>query len=92
MNQASLKKLPVFGVYPLDTEEGCLASYGTSNWDQGVQSAHMVSKILRGYSPEDIPVETPDRVVFSVNLKKAQELGLQPSSRVLSFADQVIQP
>lgn len=92
VNRATLKKLPVFGVYPLDTEEGCLASFGTSNWDQGAQSAHIVSKILRGYSPEDIPVETPDRVVFSINLKKAQELGLQPSPRVLSLADQVIQP
>ncbi|MPN54415.1 hypothetical protein SDC9_202085 [bioreactor metagenome] len=52
----------------------------------------MVSKILRGYSPQDIPVEIPDRVVFSINLKKAQELGLSLSPGVLSFADKVIQP
>ncbi|WP_425807039.1 ABC transporter substrate-binding protein [Desulfitobacterium sp. Sab5] len=92
INRAKLSKLPVFGVYPQDTEEGCLASYGTSNREQGVQSAHMVSKILRGYKPNDIPVETPDHIVFSVNLKAAQELGIHPSPSILSLADQVIQP
>jgi len=92
VNLATPNKIPVFGVYPLDTEEGCLASYGTSNREQGVQSAHIVSKILRGYSPKDIPVETPDRLIFSVNLNQAQKLGVNPSPSVLSFADQVIQP
>lgn len=92
VNLAAAEKLPVFGVYPEDTDEGCIASYGTSNREQGVQSAHMVSKILRGYSPQDIPVEIPDRVVLSINLKKAQELGLSLSPGVLSFADKVIQP
>lgn len=85
-------KLPVFGVYPQDTEEGCLASYGTSNWSQGAQSAHIISKVLHGQSPQDIPVETPDQIVFSINLKTAQKLGVSPSFGVLSLADQVVQP
>lgn len=89
---ANPRKLPVFGVYPADTEQGCLASYGTSNREQGLQSAHIVSKILRGHSPGEIPVETPDRIIFSVNLQVAQKLGVYPSPSVLSFADQVIQP
>lgn len=92
VNHAMSSKLPVFGVYPLDTEEGCIASFGTSNQEQGIQSAHIVSKILRGYKPNDIPVETPDRIVFSVNLKVAQKLGMNLSPSVLSLADQVIQP
>jgi putative tryptophan/tyrosine transport system substrate-binding protein len=86
------RKLPVFGVYPRDTEEGCLASYGTSNWSQGEQSAHIVSKVLHGQEPQDIPVETPDQIIFSVNLKTAEKLGVTPSPGVLSFADQVVQP
>lgn len=86
------RKLPVFGVYPRDTEEGCLASYGTSNWSQGQQSARLVSKVLQGQNPKDIPIETPDQIIFSVNLKTAQRLGVSPSPGVLSFADQVVQP
>lgn len=89
---ALLRKLPVFGVYPRDTEEGCLASYGTSNRSQGQQSAHIVAKVLQGQNPKEIPVETPDRIIFSVNLKTAQKLGVSPSPGVLSFADQVVQP
>lgn len=83
-------KIPVFGVYPQDTVDGCLASYGTSNWSQGAQSANMVYKILQGQSPRKIPVETPDRIIFSVNLQTAARLGITPSQAVLSLADEVI--
>lgn len=85
-------KLPIFGVYPQDTEDGCLASYGTSYRSQGAQSAHIVSKVLHGQSPQDIPVETPDQIVFSINMNTAQKLGVSPSRSVLSLADQVVQP
>ena len=89
---ATARKLPVFGVYPEDIDEGCFAAYGTSNREQGIQSAHMVSKILRGSNASEIPIETPDRIVFSVNLQVAMRLGIQPSPSVLSFADRVVQP
>ncbi|HHY27920.1 MAG TPA: ABC transporter substrate-binding protein [Desulfitobacterium dehalogenans] len=83
-------KIPVFGVYPQDTIDGCLASYGTSNWSQGAQSANMVYKVLQGQNPRVIPVETPDRIIFSVNLKTADKLGITPSQAVLSLADEVV--
>lgn len=86
------QKIPVFGVYPRDTEEGCLASYGTSNRSQGAQSAHIVSKVLHGQNPQNLPIETPDQIIFSVNLKTAEKLGVSPSPGVLSFADQVVEP
>ena len=83
-------RIPVFGVYPQDTEDGCLASYGTSNWSQGAQSANMVYKVLQGQKPQEIPVETPDQIIFSVNLKTAAKLGITPSQAVLSLADEVV--
>lgn len=83
-------KIPVFGVYPQDTVDGCLASYGTSNWSQGDQAANMVYKVLQGQKPRDIPVETPDQIIFSVNLKTAEELRITPSQAVLSLADEVV--
>lgn len=89
---AMQKKLPVFGVYPSDTEEGCLASYGTPYKDQGSQSAQLIHKILRGQLPKDLPIETPEELVFSVNLKTAQQLGVRLTPNVLSFADRVILP
>lgn len=86
------KNIPVFGVYPGDVEQGCLASYGVSYKDQGEQSAHLITKILQGESPGDIPVETPDKLVFAVNLQTARRLGIRPAPSILSFADKVIQP
>lgn len=89
---AMQRKLPVFGVYPSDTEEGCLASYGTPYEAQGSQTAQLIHKILRGQRPKDLPVETPGELVFSVNLRTAQQLGVRLTPNVLSFADRVIQP
>lgn len=88
---ASNLKIPVFGVYPQDTIDGCLASYGTSNWNQGAQSANIVYKVLQGQNPQVIPVETPDQIIFSVNLATARRLGIAPSQAVLSLADEVVQ-
>lgn len=85
-------KLPVFGVYPSDAQKGCLASYGTSYYSQGAQSAHLVHKLLRGQNPGDIPIETPETITFSVNLKTAQTFGIEPTTEVLSFADEIIKP
>ena len=50
----------------------------------------MVYKILQGQNPGKIPVETPDRIIFSVNLQTAEQLGITPSQAVLSLADEVI--
>lgn len=92
VESALQKNIPTFGVYPEDAVQGCLASYGASFGDQGEQSAHIVAKILQGQAPGTIPIETPDRLIFSVNLKIAQRLNIHPPDSIISFADNVIQP
>lgn len=90
VEEALKLQIPVFGVYPEDTEDGCLASYGTSNWSQGAQSAVMVYKVLHGQSPGEIPVEAPNQIIFSVNLQTSSKLGITPSQAILSLADEVV--
>ncbi|EHQ91275.1 ABC-type uncharacterized transport system, periplasmic component [Desulfosporosinus youngiae DSM 17734] len=87
---ALLKGVPVFGVYPSDIERGCIASYGTSYYNQGAQTAHMVHKIIIGYSPKSIPVETAEKLSFKVNLEVARKLGISLEEAYLGFADEVI--
>ncbi|KGK88703.1 ABC transporter substrate-binding protein [Desulfosporosinus sp. HMP52] len=85
-----IKGVPVFGVYPSDAEKGCIASYGTSYYNQGAQTAHMVHKIIMGYSPKSIPVETAEKLSFTVNLEVAQKLGISLEEAYIYFADKVI--
>lgn len=92
VDSALSKGIPVFGVYPRDVDQGCLAAYGASFREQGEQSAHIVVKILQGLTPGEIPVETPDKMAFSLNLKTANRLHIHPPASILSFADNIIQP
>lgn len=87
---AHTKGLPVFGVYPSDVEKGCIASYGTSYYSQGAQSANMVLKTLMGYSPKAIPIETAEELHFMVNLEVARSLKIALEESCLCFANEVI--
>lgn len=70
-------------------EHGGLASYGTEYYAQGVQAARLVSKILRGARPGDLPVEGADKIDLAVNLKTASNLGLAVPRKILLRADTI---
>lgn len=79
--------IPVMGLYENETEDGILASYGTSYFDQGYQSARFVSLIIQGNSPADIPVEMPDNIRFIVNQKVKSELGIELNKDIIHLAE-----
>ena len=72
-------------------ETGGLLSYG-ANWP-GLfrRTADLVSKILRGAKPEDIPVEQATKFDLVVNLTTARNLGLTIPETFLLRADEVIE-
>lgn len=78
--------IPTMGPMDLEGEGGLLAAYGVSMWDQGVQSARFVVKVLRGEKPAGIPVETPDNPVLVVDSRVAERMGLTLSPVGLAFA------
>ena len=49
-----------------------------------------MDKILKGKKPADIPVEVNSQIVFAINLKAAQALGLNIAPHVLYRADKVV--
>lgn len=90
IEEANYKKLPIFGIYPSDAVKGCIAAYGTSYYEQGSQCAYLVQKLLRGQTPSEIPIETPDALHFIVNKGAAERLNLKLNPSAFSFSEKVI--
>lgn len=72
-------------------EAGAVVSYGSDEYDEGVQAARLVAKILRGAKPSDLPVEGANKIDLAVNLKTAQRLGITIPREVLIRANRVIE-
>lgn len=70
---------------------GCLASYGFELDALIGLVADQVQRILRGASSADLPIVTPTRFRFVVNLRVARDLGIEIPIALLARADEVIE-
>jgi len=88
---AARHRLPA--VYPFRsfTEIGGLLSYGNDLLDSFRRAATHADRILKGATPNELPVEAPVKFELVVNLKTAKALGLTIPPSVLLRADQVIE-
>jgi putative ABC transport system substrate-binding protein len=68
-----------------------LAGYGVSYYEAGRLSAKQVQRILTGTGPQNLPVESLNRVGLVINLKTAREIGVTIPQAVLIRADKVIE-
>lgn len=66
---------------------GGLTSYGADYYAEGFQAARLVARILRGVRPQELPVESADKLDVAVNLKTAADLGLTVPRKILLRAD-----
>lgn len=70
-------------------EAGCLMAYGASLRENYRRAATIVSRILAGTRPADLPVEQPTEFEFVVNRTTARTLGLTVAPTLLSRAEMI---
>jgi putative tryptophan/tyrosine transport system substrate-binding protein len=88
---AAAKRLPTIYGYREHVVAGGLISYGVDlRWCYR-RGAYFVDKILHGTPPGELPVEFPTKMMLSINLKTAKELGITMPPSLLGLADEVIE-
>jgi putative ABC transport system substrate-binding protein len=83
--------LPAMFTGALFTEAGGLMAFYSDDSEFKRSTATYVDRILKGAKPGDLPIETPTKVRFAINLKTARALGLTIPPAVLAQATDLIQ-
>jgi putative ABC transport system substrate-binding protein len=73
------------------TNIGGLMSYGIEYENIFRQAAVYVDRILKGAKAGDLPVQTPTKFTFVINMKTARALGVEVPTGVLLTADDYIE-
>jgi putative ABC transport system substrate-binding protein len=83
--------LPATHHWPEGARDGAFVAYGPRQVDVFRQLARPVARVLRGEDPGLLPIEQPTRVELAINLKVAQQLGINVSPSFQLRADEVIE-
>jgi putative ABC transport system substrate-binding protein len=84
-------RLPAIYQWRESVEAGGLLSYGAVLASMWRQSGVIVTRVLKGEKPADLPVEQPAKFELVVNAKTALSLGLAIPPNILVRADEVIE-
>jgi len=87
---AKKHQLPATSMFRPFAEAGGLFAYGPDIPATMDRVAVLLSKVLNGAKPGDIPIERPVKFEFIVNRKAAKALGVTIPDILLSRADEVI--
>jgi putative ABC transport system substrate-binding protein len=87
---AARYRLPVVYPFRFFVELGGLLSYGNDLLDSFQRAATYADRILKGATPNELPVQAPVKFELVINLKTAKGLGLTVPQSLLVTADEVI--
>jgi putative ABC transport system substrate-binding protein len=72
-------------------QAGGVASYGVDYYAEGLQTARLVAKLLRGARPVDLPVEGVNKIEMAINRKTLKAFGVTVSPALAVRADRVFE-
>jgi len=84
-------KLPVASGNADFAKDGGLMQYNIASGEVPYLTANYVSRILRGQSPAELPVQQATKTNLILNLKTAKVLGLPLPATLLASADDVVE-
>jgi putative ABC transport system substrate-binding protein len=87
---ATKERLPATSFFRVFAEAGGTVAYGPEVVSVAERGAVLVTKILNGANPADLPIERPTKFELVVNLKTAKALGITVPESILLRADEVI--
>jgi putative ABC transport system substrate-binding protein len=87
---AEKNRLPAIYAIKLFVEVGGLMSHGFDASAHGYDLADIISQVLKGAKPSEIPVRQATKFELAINLKTAKALGLTVPPELLTTADEVI--
>jgi putative ABC transport system substrate-binding protein len=72
-------------------ERGALVSYGTDLRRLGMQAARLTAKLMKGVKPSEIPIQTPEQLLLTVNLATAKAIGLDIPHSIVERAERLME-
>lgn len=69
-------RIPLVGLSSTWVKAGALYSLDWDYGDIGRQAGELVQRILRGTKPADLPPASPRKLTYALNMKSAQQLGV----------------
>jgi len=91
IQQARQEKIPLIVHEDSMVDQGALVSYGGHSRPMGVQAAKLVAKILEGTHPAQLPIQTPDKFIMTLNLATAKTIDLALPRTILERADRLVE-
>ncbi len=85
------EKIPLVGTDRSMIDGGAVFSYGPDYVVMGEQVGDIITMIIRGTKPADIPIQAAKKIEFILNSKVASDIGLKPTQEALNSADIIIE-
>lgn len=88
---AAKHRMPAVYPFRVFVSDGGLMSYGSDIVEGHRRMAHYVDSVLKGASPNDLPVQLQTKFTIAINLRTAKTLGLIVPPTLQALADEVIE-